>query len=202
MFRSSAQVRDGDTRNDDTSEHGAGFCQPAINGDQAHAHYTERMLDTRIATTSDAAIISAHRRAMFEAIGETEASVLDVMCRRSEPWVARMIEEGKYVGWIIKDRDHPVASAGLLILDWPPHPLDPTGEYRAYLLNVFVEPDYRKRGLARHLVQQCMAEAARRRIRVVTLHASAAGRPLYETLGFRTTIEMLYAQPARDGSTP
>ena len=41
-----------------------------------------------------------------------------------------------------------VASAGLLILDWPPHPFDPEGELRGYLLNVYVEPEYRKRGLA------------------------------------------------------
>jgi ribosomal protein S18 acetylase RimI-like enzyme len=160
------------------------------------------MLETRVATAADAALISAHRRAMFEAIGGTEASVLDVMCRNSEPWVARMIGEGKYVGRITSDSQRPVASAGLLILDWPPNPLDPTGENRAYLLNVFVEPDYRKRGLARQLVQLCVTEAARRKILVVTLHASEAGRPLYETLGFRTTNEMLYGQPTGESSTP
>jgi ribosomal protein S18 acetylase RimI-like enzyme len=151
------------------------------------------MLETRIATAADAALISAHRRAMFEAIGGTEASVLDIMCRNAEPWVARIIGEGKYAGWITRDGDRPVASAGLLILDWPPHPLDPIGENRAYLLNVFVEPDYRQRGLARELVQKCMTEAARRSIRVLTLHASAAGRPLYESLGFKPTNEMLLA---------
>ena len=67
---------------------------------------------------------------------------------------------------------------------------------------LYVEPDYRNRGLARQLVQLCTAEAARRKILVVTLHASEAGRPLYETLGFRTTNEMLYAQPTGDSSTP
>ena len=159
------------------------------------------MLETRMATAADAALISAHRRAMFADMGGRDESVLDGMCRSSEPWVARMIGEGKYVGWMIRDGQSSIASAGLLILDWPPHPLDPTGEHRGYLLNVFVEPDYRRRGLARQLVQHCMAEAARRKIRVVTLHASDAGRPLYEALGFHTTSEMLYAEPAGDDAT-
>ena len=158
------------------------------------------MLETRRATEADAALISAHRRAMFEAMGGFDAGMLDTLRSRNEPWVARMISDGKYFGWIVYDSDRPVASAGLLILDWPPHPFDPAGETRGYLLNVFVEPGYRKRGLARALVDQCMAEAQRRGIRVVTLHASDAGRPLYQKLGFRSTNEMMRVEQAAPGA--
>ena len=111
-----------------------------------------------------------------------------------------MIEAGKYLGWISSDDQVPVASAGMLILDWPPHPFDPTGETRAYLLNVFVDPAYRRRGLARSLVDLCMAEARRRAIRVVSLHASREGAPLYEHLGFKPTNEMLFRIP--EAQTP
>jgi ribosomal protein S18 acetylase RimI-like enzyme len=83
-----------------------------------------------------------------------------------------------------------------LILDWPPHPFDPEGELRGYLLNVYVEPEYRKRGLAHQLVERSMAEARRRGIRVVTLHSSPAGRAIYERLGFRATNEMMHTEPA------
>jgi len=153
------------------------------------------MLETRTANEADAALIASHRRAMFAAMGGFEESVLDAMCGASEPWLVRMIDQDKYLGWITTDADRPVASAGLLILDWPPHPFDPASETRAYLLNVFVEPDYRRRGLARALVGLCLAEARRRNIRVVSLHASAEGGPLYESVGFRTTNEMLFVNP-------
>ena len=149
------------------------------------------MLETRPATPADAALISSHRRAMLAAMGRFEQGVLDAIRRASEPWTARMTEKGKYLGWITMDEGRPIASVGMLILDWPPHPLDPTGESRAYLLNVFVEPEYRRRGLARALIERCMAEAQRRNIRVASLHASDQGRPLYESLGFRATNEML-----------
>ena len=154
------------------------------------------VLEIRLATEADAALIASHRYAMFAAMGGTPAAVLDEMSRSFLPWVARMIGEGKYIGWITQDSSQAVASAGLLVLDWPPHPLDPAGEHRGYLLNVFVEPDYRHRGLARELVKCCLAEAQRRGLRVVALHSADAARSIYESLGFRNTNEMLYADPA------
>lgn len=153
------------------------------------------MLQTRTATPADAALIASHRRAMFASMGGFDDSVLDTLRRASEPWTARMIEAGRYLGWMIFDDQQPVASAGLLILDWPPHPFDPSGETRAYLLNVFVDPGWRRKGLARSLIELCLDEARRRNIRVVSLHASREGAPLYEHLGFKTTNEMMLRVP-------
>jgi ribosomal protein S18 acetylase RimI-like enzyme len=105
-----------------------------------------------------------------------------------------MIAKGKYSGWITEDNTRRVASAGLLVLDWPPHPFHPAGEHRGYLLNVFVDPEFRRRGLAHALVDRCLAEAHRRHLRVVALHSSDAARSLYEALGFRATNEMFYVE--------
>jgi ribosomal protein S18 acetylase RimI-like enzyme len=153
------------------------------------------MLETRIATVADAALITAHREAMFLAMDRGTEPVRATIRRNHEPWVARMIAADKYVGWITSDGDRPVASAGMLILDWPPTVMDPDEVHRGYLLNVFVEPEYRRRGLARALVEQCLAEARRRRIGVVALHASDEARPLYESLSFTATSEMYRVEP-------
>lgn len=152
-------------------------------------------MEIRWAKSTGAALISTHRRAMFAEIHPLDESLLSTLERRSVSWTERMIREGKYFGLIANDAGLPVASAGLLILDWPPHPFDPEGELRGYLLNVFVERNYRKRGLAHELVKQCLAAARQRRIRVVTLHSSNAGRPIYERLGFRATNEMMFVEP-------
>jgi ribosomal protein S18 acetylase RimI-like enzyme len=156
------------------------------------------MLQTRIAVPGDVALIAAHRKAMFAAIGGTEERVLETMRRNCLPWLERMMVDGKYFGWITFDGDRPVASAGLMLMDWPPGPFDPMGEIRGYILNVFVEAEYRGRGLATVVVEACMAESRRRGIQVITLHASDAGRPLYEALGFGSTNEMRYLEPAGD----
>jgi GNAT superfamily N-acetyltransferase len=153
------------------------------------------MPTTRSATVADAAQITHHRRRMFVDAGRPDNAVLDRMAEAHTPWVARMIEEGKYIGWLTEEDGQVVAGAGLLLLDWPPHPLDPVSTQRGYLLNVYVEPAYRRRKLASNLIELALAEARRRKIRVVSLHSTAEGRPLYAANGFRPTNEMFFVEP-------
>jgi ribosomal protein S18 acetylase RimI-like enzyme len=153
------------------------------------------MPETRIATVADAGLITYHRRRMFVDAGRADNQVLDVMSANFEPWVVKMINEGKYFGWFSTEGDRVVAGAGLLLLDWPPHPLDPRSTQRGYLLNVYVEPEFRRKKLASHLIEFVLAEARKRKIRVVALHSTEEGRRLYESNGFRGTNEMFYVEP-------
>ena len=141
-------------------------------------------------------MITRHRKAMFADMRDAAETVLEEMAQNFEPWVRRMIAADKYAGWITRDDEREVGSAGLLILDWAPHFLDQRCGQRGYILNVFVEPEYRGRGIAKALTLQCMAEAKRRGIGVVALHASRKGQPVYEKLGFKTSNEMLFVEPA------
>ena len=154
------------------------------------------MLTTRRATVNDAELITRHRKAMFADMRDAPEPVLDEMARNFEPWVRRMIAEEKYVGWITSDGKAAIGSAGLLLLDWAPHFLDPACDQRGYILNVFVEPEFRGRGIAKALTKECMAEAKQRGIGVVALHASKKGQPVYEKFGFKTSNEMLFAGSA------
>lgn len=154
------------------------------------------MLKTRAATAADAAIITRHRRRMFVDAGRSDNRILDVMEQHFQPWVAQQLQSGEYLGWLaLDDAGGVIGGSGLMILDWPPHPLDPTSSHRGYLLNVYVEPEHRRKHIASHLIELALAEARRRRIRVVALHSTDAGRPLYESNGFRTTNEMFYVEP-------
>jgi GNAT superfamily N-acetyltransferase len=149
------------------------------------------MLTTRVATVDDITLITEHRHAMFAEVGLGAADTLATMSHNFRPWVERMMAAGKYVGWVVEDDGQPVASAGFFELDWPPHPFDPACEARGYLLNFWVETSHRRRGLAKELVKLAVAESRRRGFRVTTLHASDAGRPVYESLGFRGSKEMI-----------
>lgn len=151
---------------------------------------------TRLATKKDAELIAAHRSAMFAEMGKSDGEALERMRQKFVPWVERMIGAGKYVGWIVEEDGRIAASGGFFELEWPPHPLDPEGEHRGYLLNFWVEPEYRGQGLARTLVREALAESRRRGIRVTALHASDAGRRVYEPMGFRGTNEMYYVDAA------
>src|SRR5580698_3113525 len=153
------------------------------------------MLETRTATAADAATITQHRHRMFVDAGRRDTPVLHVMSQHFQPWVVRMISEGKYLGWLTEDDGKIVAGAWLLLLDWPPHPLDPHSTQRGYLLNVYFEPEYRRRKLASHLIEYVLAEARRHKLRVVALHSKDEGRPVYERNQFGQTNEMFYVEP-------
>ena len=61
-------------------------------------------------------------------------------------------------------------------------------------MNMYTRPDYRRRGIARRVLELLTAEAEMRQIDAVMLEATAAGRPLYEAFGFtamRDEMELL-----------
>ena len=46
--------------------------------------------------------------------------------------------------------------------------------------------------MAHSLVKECLAEARKKGLLVVSLHASDAGRPVYESMGFHPSNEMFH----------
>ena len=146
-------------------------------------------LALRAATVDDAATITAHRRHMFEAMGGYDSAGLDAMDAAFEPWVRARLESGAYRGWLALDGEAIVAGAGLWVMPWAPGPVDPA-DRRGVVYNVYTEPAYRGRGLARRLMVALLDYCRAQCITTVVLHASDAGRPLYESLGFQGTNEM------------
>lgn len=59
------------------------------------------------------------------------------------------------------------------------------GEELAWIGMVLTHPDFRRRGLARALMEQALEHLAQRRVKCIKLDATDLGRPLYEALGFR-----------------
>jgi GNAT superfamily N-acetyltransferase len=64
------------------------------------------------------------------------------------------------------------------------------GEECAYLNNVYVVPQWRKRGIGSRLTQTAVAWARERGCVVVRLRASSLGRSMYAALGFVSSGEM------------
>jgi len=55
---------------------------------------------------------------------------------------------------------------------------------------VYTDPAWRRRGVARAVMEAILAWCRRRRFTRIRLHASDLGRPLYESLGFAPTREL------------
>lgn len=144
----------------------------------------------RPATPHDLEAILRHRRRMFEDMGHADPAAVAAMLASSTPLLQRGLTNGSYRGWLVEAPGHGiVAGGGVIVLEYQSHPRDPRPQ-RAWVVNMFTEPEHRHRGLARRLmatiIDWCRAEG----MRSLYLHASDDGRPLYEQIGFTPTNEM------------
>jgi GNAT superfamily N-acetyltransferase len=153
----------------------------------------------------DAAIIARHRVEMFRDMGEvpTEDLARELLAKSTSALAAALADD-TYVGWFAVDSDDKViAGAGAHIKPQLPRIL-PTGTRvesgpLPLVVNVYTEPEWRGRGIARALMRVLMDWAVTRGADRIVLHASDQGRPLYESLGFHPTNEMRWSAPEPDG---
>lgn len=66
----------------------------------------------------------------------------------------------------------------------------PTGK-RAHLMNVYVNSEYRRQGIALHMVNMLIKEAKEKGITEISLDATEAGRTLYKKCGFVESDECM-----------
>ena len=146
----------------------------------------------RAATAADLSVIMRHRRCMFAEMGFKDEASLDAMEATSAPFIKAGLESGTFRGWLVEAAEGVVAGGGIVTLDYPSSPRDPSSR-RAYILNMYTEPEYRRRGLAGLILEAMILWCKEEGFGWVSLHASDAGRHLYETLGFKPTNEMRLA---------
>ena len=155
----------------------------------------------RCCTLNDAATIARHRVEMFSDMGDvpTEELARDLL-KKSTSALAALLADGSYVGWFAIDAGgNVIGGAGVHIklqlprishdharIEDSPVPL---------AVNVYTEPQWRGKGIARALMRELMQWASEQGTDRVVLHASDAGRPLYESLGFHSTNEMRWFVP-------
>jgi GNAT superfamily N-acetyltransferase len=143
----------------------------------------------RRATGDDATVIARHRTAMFRDMGTTGDALLSVEIATRERLI-RQIPSGEYAGWLAEANGQPVAGAGVLLHHYYPTVTNPRGRPTAYILNVYTDPDHRRRGLARRLIEEIFDWCALHDIPRASLHFSDGSRALYEQLGFSQTNEL------------
>lgn len=141
----------------------------------------------RTATSDDVEIVLRHRQSMFAAMGRPAS---DASMQASRQFFTLAFARGRYHGWFVEAPGHGVvAGGGVVLLDYQPAPNQSTA-IRPFVVNVWTEDAFRRRGLARQLMEAMIAWSRQQGFPSLFLHASNAGRPLYEALGFQATNEM------------
>ena len=133
--------------------------------------------------------ILGQRRGMYEDMGYKDADALSAMLSSCEPYLTAALMNSSFRCWMALEGERVVARGAVLISPWPSHPYDLECR-RATILNVYVYPEFRRKGIARRLTQTMIGWCREQGLAAVYLHASKSGRPLYDSLGFEPTNEM------------
>jgi len=151
----------------------------------------------RQAGAADIPVLAQHRAAMFRDMGKLPSSLEEPLEQATASFLREAMPRGEYLAWVAEDHETPpstIGGAGVQLRPILPRPRDGADGLElgpeAIVLNVYVEPAWRRRGVADALMRAALQTLTERGIRRIVLHASADGRRLYERLGFMPTNEM------------
>jgi GNAT superfamily N-acetyltransferase len=140
-------------------------------------------MDVRAATADDAREVVRLGRLMFEAMGIDASG--EEWQREGERHVRQRLGRDLAV-FVAAHPEIPnrlVASAAGTIAARLPGPRNSAGRV-GYVQWVSTEPDFRRRGLCRRLMESLLAWYGANEVDSVELHATPDGEPLYRSLGF------------------
>ncbi|HEY0705117.1 MAG TPA: GNAT family N-acetyltransferase [Candidatus Acidoferrales bacterium] len=164
----------------------------------------------RPATLDDVPHLVHHRRAMFEDMKQGTPAELNAADEKAHEYFVAALGDGSYKGWLAEEvseampknesangesangevaRREVVAGGGLVIVPWAGYPGEKHAA-RVWIVNMYTEPRARRRGLAKKFVNIITEWCRNEGFASVSLHASDAGRLVYQGLGFLPSNEM------------
>ena len=92
--------------------------------------------------------------------------------------------DGTFVSWIAMDGDTIVGTSGMSFVEKPPYYTCPSGKL-GLLSSMFTNPEYRRKGIAKELLDRVVGEARNYGCGSVHITASDMGVKLYTAYGFK-----------------
>ncbi len=102
---------------------------------------------------------------------------------QSRTYYQKALKDDTHVAYLVCDDEKVVGAGGVSFFGVMPTFHNPTGK-KAYIMNMYTNPEYRRQGIAYRTLDQLVKEAKSRGISAISLEATDMGRPLYEKYGF------------------
>ena len=96
----------------------------------------------------------------------------------------RHMSDGTFVSWLALDGDRIIGTSGMSFVEKPPYFGCPSGRI-GLLSSMFTNPDYRRMGIAKELLNKVVEEARAYGCGAVHITASDMGVKLYTAYGFK-----------------
>ena len=142
--------------------------------------------------------IFEYRKATIEDIDELVRTRITVLCaanklsdevdmsvveKESNAYYKRTLETGEHIAYLVYDNGLFIGAGGVSFYQVMPTYHNPSGK-KAYIMNMYTNPQYRRRGIAFHTLDLLVRDAREQGISQIALEATDMGRPLYEKYGF------------------
>ncbi|MBE7069968.1 MAG: GNAT family N-acetyltransferase [Ruminococcaceae bacterium] len=143
-------------------------------------------MEIRFATKEDIELLMSSRLEMLKVVNGLPADYqyTDDFVRESRDYFLN----GDHTTVLAVDNGEVIGCASMSYIRIMPTFSHPTGK-RAHLMNVYTRNEYRRRGIARKMCEMLIGDAWNRGATEISLDATTMGRPLYESLGFKSTSE-------------
>jgi len=136
------------------------------------------------ATIDDLEILTESRITILRAANKLPNNEdMSVVKEESYRYYQEALTNDTHVAYLVFDGANFVGAGGISFFKVMPTFHNPTGQ-KAYIMNMYTKPEYRRNGIAYKTLDLLIAEAKRKDITSISLEATDMGRPLYEKYGF------------------
>lgn len=141
-------------------------------------------LSYKKATLEDIDVLTETRIEVLRAANKLsdDADMTEVE-KQSYNYYQRAICDGSHIAYLVFDGSRFIGAGGVSFFQVMPTYHNPSG-YKAYIMNMYTNPEYRRQGIAYKTLDMLIREAKSLGITAISLEATDLGRPLYEKYGF------------------
>lgn len=141
-------------------------------------------LNYRRATMADLEILTETRIEVLRAANQLGSNVdMSEVKKQSFEYYQNALKNDTHLAYLIFEDETFVGAGGISYYQVMPTYHNPTGK-KAYIMNMYTKPDYRRQGIAFKTLNLLVADAKARGITAISLEATDMGRSLYEKYGF------------------
>ena len=149
-----------------------------------YINMNESIFEYRKATIADIDELVRTRIIVLRAANKLSDDVdMSVVEKESKAYYKRTLETGEHIAYLVYDNGLFIGAGGVSFYQVMPTYHNPSGK-KAYIMNMYTNPQYRRRGIAFHTLDLLVKDAREQGISQIALEATDMGRPLYEKYGF------------------
>lgn len=114
----------------------------------------------------------------------------DAIISANREYFLRHVPDGTHMAFLAVEEGIELGCGAVCIYDEMPSPDNETGRC-GYIMNIYVRPEYRHRGVATAIIRKLIAVAKERGCGKIYLESTDMGRTVYRGIGFKEMKDMM-----------